>query len=295
MSDDILKVKELIDKTDAIVIGAGSGLSTAAGYTYSGSRFYKYFEDFIFKYNFIDMYTAGFYNFQSPEEYWAYWSRYIFINRYMDIPNNTYINLFDLVKNKNYFVITTNVDHSFQRSGFAKNRIFYTQGDYGLFQCSTPCHNKTYDNEELIRKMLESQNIKISKSNELIISDNIKMTIDSNLIPKCPVCGEPMIMNLRSDDTFVEDDTWHKHDRLYEEFINANKNKKILFLELGVGYNTPSIIKYPFEEMTYKLKKANLVRVNKDYAQVPEEIENKAIGLYYSIDEFLDKLKKLYK
>ena len=237
------------------------------------------------------MYTAGFYNFQSLEEYWAYWSRYIFINRYMDIPNNTYLNLFNLVKNKNYFVITTNVDHSFQRSGFAKNRIFYTQGDYGLFQCSTPCHNKTYDNEELIRKMLESQNIKISKDNKLIISDNVKMTIDSNLIPKCPVCGEPMVMNLRSDDSFVEDDTWHMHDRLYENFINDNKNKKILFLELGVGYNTPGIIKYPFEEMTYRLRKANLVRINKDYDQVPEEIENKAIGLRYNIDEFLDKVK----
>lgn len=291
MKDDILKVKNLIADADAIVIGAGAGLSTAAGYTYSGSRFYKYFDDFIFKYKFKDMYTAGFYNFQSLEEYWAYWSRYIFINRYMDIPNNTYLNLFNLVKNKNYFVITTNVDHSFQRSGFAKNRIFYTQGDYGLFQCSTPCHNKTYDNEELIRKMLESQNIKISKDNKLIISDNVKMTIDSNLIPKCPVCGEPMVMNLRSDDSFVEDDTWHMHDRLYENFINDNKNKKILFLELGVGYNIPGIIKYPFEEMTYRLRKANLVRINKDYDQVPEEIENKAIGLRYNIDEFLDKVK----
>ncbi len=291
-TEKYLKVKELIKNADAIIIGAGAGLSTSAGYIYSGERFNKYFKDFIDKYNFKDMYSGGFYNFPTKEEHWTYWSRYIFANRYMNIPNNTYDLLFELVKDKNYFVLTTNVDHCFQRAGFDKQRVFYTQGDYGLFQCSIPCHNKTYDNEEEIRKMILSQNIDIDENNNLIFKENSKMEISSDLIPKCPVCGEDMTMNLRSDNKFVEDDTWHKHDNLYDNFINESKDKKILFLELGVGFNTPGIIRYPFENMTYHFKKANLVRINKGYGFIPDELDNKAIGFDEDINLFLDKISK---
>ena len=229
--DSIEQLKHKIDTADAIVIGAGAGLSTAAGFIYSGERFQKYFADFIKKYHFKDMYSGGFYPFATLEEHWAYWSRYIDINRYMDAPNDTYKRLLKLVQNKDYFVLTTNVDHQFQKAGFDKKRLFYTQGDYGLFQCSKPCHDKTYDNEEVIRKMVAEQK---------------NMRIPSELVPKCPECGKPMTMNLRCDDTFVQDEGWYKASERYSDFLRRHEGMYILFLELGVGFNTPVIIKYPF-------------------------------------------------
>ena len=291
MKEEINNVKNLINYADAIVIGAGSGLSTSAGFVYTGERFNKYFKDFADKYKFSDMYSGGFYPYNTLEEYWAYWSRYIYINRYAKIPNNTYKNLYEIIKDKNYFVITTNVDHCFQRAGFDKNRMFYTQGDYGLFQCSIPCHNKTYDNEEIIKKMVESQGLKIQNDGELVVTENVKMKISSELVPKCPVCNEPMTMNLRSDDTFVEDDIWHDHANMYNNFLKENKDKNILFLELGVGFNTPGIIRYPFESMTYEFKNAKLIRVNKDFVMIPDEIQDKAYGFSKDINEFLMNLK----
>lgn len=290
-TENYLKVKKLIKNADAIVIGAGAGLSTSAGYVYAGERFEKYFEDFEYKYKFNDMYSGGFYPYQTLEEYWAYWSRYIYVNRYMKIPKSTYEDLYEIVKDKNYFVITTNVDHCFQRAGFDKNKMFYTQGDYGLFQCSKPCHNKTYDNEDVIRKMIESQGFRISDDGDLIATENVKMEIDTDLIPKCPVCGEPMTMNLRSDDTFVEDEYWDIHSKLYAAFLRKNKNKNILFLEFGVGFNTPSIIRYPFENMTYHFENANLVRVNKGFEHISNELGNKAIGFDEDINKFLKEVK----
>jgi len=222
-SDNIKRLRKAIDEADAIVIGAGAGLSTAAGFTYSGERFEEYFSDFGEKYGFNDMYSGGFYPYKEPEEMWAYWSRYIYINRYMNAPKPVYEDLFELVKNKDYFVITTNVDHCFQKAGFDKKRLFYTQGDYGLFQCSEPCSDVTYDNGEIIRKMVDEQQ---------------GMRIPSELIPKCPRCGKPLTMNLRSDDKFVEDEGWRQACERYEEFLRARQGK-ILYLELGVGYNTP--------------------------------------------------------
>lgn len=230
-SDKLERLKKEIETADAIVIGAGAGLSTAAGFTYSGERLQRYFSDFVEKYDFSDMYSGGFYPFSTPEEQWAYWSRYIYINRYMDVDNGTYRLLFELMKDKDYFVITTNVDHQFQKAGFNKHRLFYTQGDYGLWQCSVPCHQKTYDNEETVEAMFEQQK---------------NMRVPSELIPHCPVCGKPMSMNLRADDTFVEDDGWHMAAERYNEFLRRHKGLHILFLELGVGMNTPAIIKYPF-------------------------------------------------
>ena len=259
---EIEKIKSVLENAEALVVGAGAGLSTSAGFTYSGERFEKYFSDFQARYGFSDMYTGGFYPYKTLEEHWAYWSRYIMINRYMNAPIPVYEKLFELVKDKNYFVLTTNVDHCFQKAGFDKLRLFYTQGDYGLFQCSEPCHQKTYNNEEQIRAMYEAQQ---------------DMKIPTELLPKCPVCGKPMSMNLRADDTFVEDEGWHKAALRYEDFLNENKDKNIVYLELGVGGNTPGIIKYPFWNMTYSNPKAKYICINKGEAVVPKEIENQSI------------------
>ena len=163
-SDNIEKLKEALQSADAVVIGAGAGLSTSAGFVYNGERFQKYFSVFAAKYGFQDMYSGGFYPYSTKEEFWAYWSRYIWVNRYMDAPKPVYDDLFQLVKDKDYFVITTNVDHCFQKVGFDKKRLFYTQGDYGLFQCSEPCHSKTYDNEEMVRNMMEQQSERRGRS-----------------------------------------------------------------------------------------------------------------------------------
>lgn len=278
-SFEINRLKNEIKTADAIVIGAGAGLSTAAGFTYNGERFEKYFSDFIEKYNFRDMYSGGFYPFASLEEHWAYWSRYIYINRYMDVDNGVYKRLFELVKDKDYFVLTTNVDHQFQKAGFDKHRLFYTQGDYGLFQCSEPCCQETYDNEECVKDMLEFQE---------------NMRIPTELIPRCPKCGKPMTMNLRSDNTFVQDKGWYRAAERYEEFLRRHENLHILFLELGVGYNTPAIIKYPFWQMTVKNSKAVYTCINSGEAFCPELLKRQAVCINKNINEILKKII-LYK
>lgn len=256
------RLKNTLEAADAVIIGAGAGLSTSAGFIYDGERFHQNFSDFETKYGFHDMYSGGFYPYSTPEEFWAYWSRYIYINRYMDAPKPVYNTLFQLVKDKDYFVITTNVDHCFQKAGFDKKRLFYTQGDYGLFQCSEPCCNETFDNEEMIYRMVRQQK---------------DMRIPSKLLPFCPHCGKPLTTNLRSDDKFVEDEGWHQAARRYELFLCRHQNLKILFLELGVGYNTPGIIKYPFWQMTAANKKATYACLNYDDAFCPREIEKQAI------------------
>lgn len=274
-SDKLERLKKEIETADAIVIGAGAGLSTAAGFTYSGERLQRYFSDFVEKYDFSDMYSGGFYPFSTPEEQWAYWSRYIYINRYMNVDNGTYRLLFELMKDKDYFVITTNVDHQFQKAGFDKHRLFYTQGDYGLWQCSVPCHQKTYDNEETVKAMFEQQK---------------NMRVPSELIPHCPVCGKPMSMNLRADDTFVEDDGWHMAAERYNEFLRRHKGLHILFLEIGVGMNTPAIIKYPFWKMTYANPNAVYACLNFGEAYVPDEIAKQSICINVDIHEVLNFL-----
>lgn len=274
-SEKIEKIKALIADADAVIIGAGAGLSTAAGYTYSGERFKKYFYDFYKKYGFDNMYYGGFYPYNTPEEKWAFWSRYIYINRYMPIPNDTYDKLFELVKNKDYFVITTNVDHCFQRSGFDKKRLFYTQGDYGLFQCSEPCHNKTYDNEEIIRKMYDAEK---------------NMKIPTELIPVCPVCGRPMTTNLRADDRFVQDEGWYAACGRYEDFIRRHEGLKTVYLELGVGYNTPVIIKYPFWKQTAQNENESYVCINLGEADAPPEIKNRSVCIEEDIAKVISDL-----
>ena len=273
-SDNIEKLKEKFHTVDAVVIGAGAGLSAAAGFTYSGERFEKYFSDFRKKYGFEDMYSGGFYPYQTPEEHWAYWSRYIFVNRYQDAPKPVYENLLKLVADKDYFVITTNVDHCFQKAGFDKKRLFYTQGDYGLFQCSEPCCQETFDNEDVIREMAERQK---------------NMKIPTELLPVCPHCGKPLTMNLRSDDKFVEDEGWHRAAERYEDFLRTCAGQKILFLELGVGYNTPIIIKYPFWQMTVKNPNAIYACINQGQEVCPTEIRHKSICIDDDISNIINK------
>lgn len=291
MNVDIIKLKETINDADAIIIGAGAGLSTAAGFIYDGERFEKYFFDFIVKYKIKDMYSGGFSPFEDDEEFWAYWSRYIYINRYMDAPLPTYNDLFEIIKDKDYFVITTNVDHCFQKAGFDHKRLFYTQGDFGLLQCSKPCHKKTYDNKEIIEKMLLSQGFVINKDKSLSFnSKDIKMKVDKELLPVCPICGEPMTLNLRSDDTFVEDEGWHKAADNYIQFLNRHNELKTVFLELGVGYNTPVIIKYPFISMTNKWPKATYICINPNEKYAPEGIEDKSIIINDDIKDVFNAL-----
>lgn len=270
-SDSIKMLKEAIKNADAIIIGAGAGLSTSAGFTYSGERFNNNFADFNKKYGITDMYSGGFYPYRTLEEFWAWWSRHIYLNRYVPIPNDTYCMLYSLVKDKNYFVLTTNVDHCFQKSGFDKSRLFYTQGDYGLFQCSKPCCQETFDNEEIVIAMYEQQK---------------DMKIPTELIPKCPHCGRPLTTNLRCDDSFVQDKGWYEANDRYNNFIKNHKGQKLLYLELGVGYNTPVIIKYPFWQYTAENENATYACINFGDASVPKEIANRAI----CIDEDIRKV-----
>lgn len=274
-SEQINKLKVALGSADAVVIGAGAGLSTSAGLTYGGERFFKYFADFHAKYGITDMYSGGFYPYKTPEEFWAWWSRHIFYNRYVEPPKPVYKELYELVKDKNYFVITTNVDHCFQKAGFDKERLFYTQGDYGLFQCSVPCHDKTYDNEEIIRRM---------------VAEQCDMKIPSELIPRCPVCGKPMTTNLRCDDKFVQDEGWCAACERYEAFINKYKNGRILFLELGVGGNTPVIIKYPFWRLTGRNPKATYVCINFGEAVCPPQIEAQSVCINEDIGKVIGQI-----
>lgn len=276
-SESIQKLETEIETAEAIVIGAGAGISVSSGFVYSGRRFDRNFSDFHEAYGITDMYSGGFYPFPSIEEYWAWWSRMIWINRYECGVGKPYSDILSLVRNKDYFIITTNVDHQFQRAGFDKKRLFYTQGDYGLFQCSEPCHQKTYDNEDAIRKMIDEQS---------------NMKIPSSLIPLCPVCGKPLTTNLRIDDRFVQDDGWYAAASCYEDFLRRHNGMHILFLELGVGMNTPGIIKYPFWRMVMENENALYCTVNKGQVYVPSEIKNKSITIDDDIGYVITQLIK---
>ena len=260
---------------DAVVIGAGSGLSTAAGFSYAGERFEQYFSDFAERYGFRDMYSGGFYPFPTREEFWAYWSRYILINRYQDPPKPVYSALRKLIADKDHFVITTNVDHCFQKAGFDKKRLFYTQGDYGLFQCSGPCRQETFDNESAVREMVRRQE---------------GLRVPTELLPVCPHCGRPMTMNLRCDDTFVQDEGWYRAAERYSEFLRRHRGSKLLFLDLGTGMNTPAIIKFPFWRMVGQQPDAIYACINLDDAYAPDEIRARSICIQADIGSVLAQL-----
>ena len=273
-SDKLSRLKDEIATADAIIIGAGAGLSASAGFDYSGERFEKYFADFHEKYGITDMYSGGFYPFETLNEYWAWWSRLILVNRYNVPAGKPYTNLLKSVADKDYFVLTTNVDHQFQLAGFDKKRLFYTQGDYGLWQCSEPCCNETFDKESAVRAMVKQQQ---------------NMKIPDCLIPKCPHCGKPMSMNLRCDDSFVQDEGWYAAAERYEKFIRRHKNLHILFLELGVGFNTPGIIKYPFMQMPARSPKAIYACVNMNEAYAPREIGDRAVFIDEDIGDVIER------
>ncbi len=274
-STQIERLQNELDEADAVLIGGGSGLSTSAGLTYSGKRFEENFSDFISKYGFRDMYSAGFYPYPTAEEYWAYWSRHIYFNRYDRAAGQPYLDLLKIVNKKDYFIITTNVDHQFQIAGFDRDRLFYTQGDYGLWQCSKPCHQKTYDNEAIVHRM---------------VSEQKDMKIPSELVPYCPLCGRRMSMNLRIDNSFVEDEGWHSAAQRYSQYVQKHQSDHVLFLELGVGSNTPAIIKYPFWKMTYSNPKAVYACINLGEAYTAKEIENRSICINEDIGKVLREL-----
>lgn len=274
-STQVDKLCAALAMADAVVVGAGAGLSTAAGYTYSGPRFSRLFGDFAARYGFSDMYSGGFYPYNTLEEHWAFWSRYVMCNRYEPIPGCVYQQLLNLLRDRDYFVLTTNVDHCFQRAGFDKQRLFYTQGDYGLFQCSRPCCQETWDNEDVIRAMVDQQR---------------DLRIPSELVPHCPHCGAPATMNLRSDGTFVEDEGWHKAAARYSEFLRRHEGMRTLYLEIGVGGNTPGIIKYPFWQMTAANPRATYACVNLGEACAPRELEHQSILIDASADEVVAQL-----
>ena len=262
LASKIEKLRRALDDVEAVIVGAGAGMSTAAGLTYSGERFDEYFADFRDAFGITDMYSGGFYPFPDVETFWAWWSRHIYFNRYDVEPGRPYLDLLKLVKDKDYFVITTNVDHQFQLAGFDKHRLFYTQGDYGLFQCSEPCSQATYDNEEAVRAMMERQK---------------GMRIPSGLVPTCPKCGRPMTTNLRVDGRFVEDEGWHVAATRYDEFCRRHAGMHVLYLELGVGMNTPVIIKYPFWNAVDKNPKATYACVNLGEACAPKAVNKRSI------------------
>ena len=277
MNETLNKIKKLIDESDYILIGAGAGLSTSAGIEYDGKRFYDNFEDFIEKYHFTDMYTSGFYDFETEEEKWAYWARHMYVNDIGMEATKLYKDILELVKNKEYFVITTNVDEQFYKAGFDKEKVFATQGSYRYIQCKNACHNKLYDATDMVKEMLKKTK---------------DCKIPTELVPKCPVCGEKMEVNLRVDANFVQDDNWYKQDKKHGEVLDNAKDKKTLLLEFGIGFNTPGIIRFPFEQMTYKNKNWYLVRFNKDNCDTFLNIENRTIKVYNDIKDVICEILK---
>ena len=290
--EQIERLRREIREADAVVIGAGAGLSTAAGFTYSGERFHRYFRDFEEKFGIADMYSGGFYPFPEEEIRWAWWARHIYYNRYVDAPEPVYTGLLKLVEEKDYFVITTNVDHQFQRAGFDKKRLFYTQGDYGLFQPLGGKDDRTWDNEEWVMDAMEAQGFVKDENGifQMPADGNVSMRIPSDLIPVDPVTGGPVTMNLRADDTFVEDDGWRKASAAYADFLRRHSGMRVLYMEIGVGHNTPVIIKYPFWQMTKENSKATYACLSRSDPYCPKPIEKQSV----CIDgDFMETLKEL--
>ena len=295
MKEGIAKLKNALASAEYILIGAGAGLSAAAGYDYGGARFLKYFSDFHERFGIEDIYTGGFYPFPRRGLFWAWWSRSIYINRYAPMSeSDVYPNLLRLAAGRDYFVLTTNVDHAFQRTGFDKERLFYTQGDFGLFQSSRPAGasaGRTYDNEEQVRAMLRAQGFTFAPNGALLLPEDGAplMEVPAHLIPYCPDDGTEMTTNLRADEFFVEDAGWHAAAARYEDWLAHSEGRRMLLLELGVGANTPGIIKYPFWRMTAARADVTLAAINLG-AYVPDEIRGRSIALDGNLEEVLREL-----
>lgn len=280
ISEKIERAKNWIKNADAILIGAGAGLSTSAGLEYAGKRFENNFKDFIQKYHFTDMYTAGFYDFHTEEEKWAFWAKHMYVNDIGIGATKLYKDVLELMKNKKYFVITTNVDDQFYKAGVDKAKVFATQGSYRYIQCKEACHNQLYDATELVKEMVEK-------------TKDCKIPIELvPVCPVCPVCGEKMDVHVRVDANFVQDDDWYKQDEKYGEFLDNTKDKNVVLLELGVGFNTPGIIRIPFEQMTYQNANWKLIRINKNESSTFLDINDKSILIQGDIKEIVDLLLK---
>ncbi|MCI8508515.1 MAG: Sir2 silent information regulator family NAD-dependent deacetylase [Lachnospiraceae bacterium] len=278
--EQIRLAAKMIKASDMVLIGAGAGASAAAGLTYSGKRFTVNFSEFIEKYGFAnmpDMYAAGFYPFPTEEAKWGYWSKHSMINRFLPPALPLYQMLYQMVQGKEHFVLTTNVDHQFQKAGFADENIFATQGDYGMIQCEKGCHAKTYDAEELFRQMEQARH---------------DCVIPSYMIPKCPVCGGNMAMHLRCDQYFVEDKHWHEAAARYEAFLERMADQKTVLLELGVGFNTPAIIRFPFEKMMREYHHFSLIRLNLKEAFIPKSVKERAVGINMDMEQVIAHLCK---
>lgn len=265
--------KRLIHDCDVVIVGAGAGLSTAAGLHYSGKRFTDNFPDYISKYQLTDMYSSAFYPFQTLEEKWGYFSRHIKLNRFDAEVGLVYKNLKCILDEKEHFVITTNGDDQFFRAGFDPENVFATQGHYNLFQCKVACHDTLYENEEMVNQMVEQQK---------------DCKIPTELIPTCPVCGGELVAHLRMDQYFVENEDWHKASQRYQQFLQSCIGKKVVFLELGIGFNTPSIIRWPFEKMVVQFNNSYLIRVNMDNVQPSYDIQDKGVLIEGDIAEFVE-------
>lgn len=290
---NLCRLRRELLAAEAIVVGAGAGLSTAAGFTYDGERFDRYFFDFRDRFGIGDMYSGGFYPFPDEETRWAWWARHIYYNRYIDAPKPIYRDMLALLANRDYFVITTNVDHQFQRAGINKKRLFYTQGDYGLFQSARGNIKRTYDNEAWVMQAMAAQRFVLDEHGMFQVPKDrqISMRIPHDLIPACPDDGGPVVMNLRADDTFVEDAGWHEAADRYAAFLRAHEGRHVLFLEVGVGGNTPVIIKYPFWAMVAKNPRATYACLNYDEAYCPRQIESQSICLDGDSAEVLAALR----
>ena len=293
LEENLKRLRSEIETSDAILIGAGAGLSTSAGYTYAGERFERYFFDFAKVYGIRDIYSGGFYPFPNEMIRWAWWARSIYFNRYTKTPKPVYEKLLELVKDKDYFVITTNVDHCFQKAGFDKKRLFYTQGDYGLFQSINPKKQKTYDNKIWVMQAMETQGFMRNENGvfDVPADRKIAMKIPAELIPKCPDDGSDVTMNLRADDFFVEDEGWRRASATYSDFLHQHENMHVLYLELGVGTNTPAIVKYPFWQMTWRNERAVYGCINYGDTFCPGEIKGRSICVDGDIAVVLEKLK----
>ena len=292
--DSLERLQQVLREFPTVIVGAGSGLSTAAGFVYDGERFRRYFSDFAAKYGIRDMYAGGFFPFASANEYWAWWSRMIYINRYVPAPSDLYRRLYRLIQEEDYFVITTNVDHQFQEAGFDKKCLFYTQGDYGLFQAKHPVQPKTYDNEEWIRRMMLAQGFVYDEKKQLVPppDGSVAMQVPTALLPSCPDDGQEMVPNLRCDDTFVEDAGWHVAARRYQQFLQDHQQGPVLYFELGVGLNTPGIIKIPFWQYTKANPQAVYACVNAADARSPEWLEGQSLAVKGDIAQVLQYLER---
>ena len=273
----IERARTLLEGADRVLVGAGAGLSAAAGLRYDGERFHRGFAPFIERYGMTDMYSAGFYPFPSEEDRWAYWARHVWANRYEPPALPLYRCLLEAIHGKEWFVLTTNVDAQFEKAGFDPARIFAVQGDYGFNQCARGCHDSLYPNRELVEDILAAAD------------EGDPTRAPSGLVPHCPVCGGPMAAHLRIDGAFVENAAWHDARERCLRFAEGVRDERTVLLELGVGWNTPSIIRLPFDRLATSCD-APLVRLNRDDARVPDGREGRAAGLQGDIAELLPQI-----